>query len=63
MTLILSRHDSVIDSAHRLNEVNILQKFIENLSKASGDMERTRNVTDGQMDRRTDGRTDEGLFS
>ena len=45
--------------AHRFTEANILPKFNENLSKASGDTERTRKcygLTDGQMDRWTDGR-------
>ena len=43
--------------AHRLTEVNIWPKFNENLSKGSGDMERTRKCydrTDGWMDRQTD---------
>ena len=48
-------------SAHRLTEANIRPKFNENLSKGSGDMERTRKcyrMTDGQ----TDTRTNEGHF-
>ena len=52
-------------SAH-LTEANICPKFIENLSKGSGDMERTRKCygriagrTFGQTDERIDGRTDE----
>ena len=40
-----------MDSAHRLTEANVSPKFNENLSKGSGDMERTRKcygMTDGQ---------------
>ena len=42
MTLTLSRHAWVMGSAHHLTKANIWPKFHENLSKGSGDMERTR---------------------
>ena len=42
VTLTLSRHACVMGSAHRLTKANIWLKFHENLSKGSGDMERTR---------------------
>ena len=42
VTLNLSRHAWVMGSAHRLTKANIWPKFHENLSKGSGDMERTR---------------------
>ena len=42
VTLTLSRHAWVMGSAHRLTKANIWPKFHENLSKGSGDMERTR---------------------
>ena len=42
VTLTLSRHAWIMGSAHRLTKANIWPKFHENLSKGSGDMERTR---------------------
>ena len=52
----MSRHGCVIGSAHRLTKRNIWLKFNENLSKGSGDMERTRKCygwTDGRLERQT----------
>ena len=43
VTLTLSQHGWVIDSAHRLTKVNIWPKFKENPSTGIGDTERTRN--------------------
>ena len=43
VTLTMSRHGWVIDSAHRLNKQNIWPKFKEIPSRGIGDMERTRN--------------------
>ena len=43
LTLTLSRHGWVTDSAHRLTKVNIWPKFKENPSTGIGDTERTRN--------------------
>ena len=43
VTLILSQHGWVIDSAHHLTKVNIWPKFKENLSAGIGDTEWTRN--------------------
>ena len=43
VTLTLSRHGWVIDSAHRLTKVNIWPKFKENPSTGIGDTEWTRN--------------------
>ena len=42
VTLTLSRHAWVMSSADRLTKANIWPKFHKNLSKGSGDMERTR---------------------
>ena len=52
VTLTLSQHAWVMGSAHCLTKANIWPKFHENLSKGSGDMERTRRCYG-----RTDGRT------
>ena len=57
VTLTLSLHGWVMGSAHRLTEMNIWSKFNENLSRGSGDMEKTRKCY-GQLDGQTDGRTD-----
>ena len=43
----------MMDYAHHLTEMNISPKFIENLSKGSGDMERTQKCY-GRTDRQTD---------
>ena len=43
VTLTLSLHGWIIDSAHRLTKVNIWPKFKENPSTGIGDTERTRN--------------------
>ena len=53
VTYTLSWHGWLMGSAHRITEANIYQKLNENLSKGSGDMERT-----GKCYGRTDGRTD-----
>ena len=43
VTLNLSQHGCVMDSAHFLTEANIWAKFNENPSRDKGDMKRTRN--------------------
>ena len=61
VTLTLSWHGWLMGSAHWLTEANIWPKFNENLSKGSGDMERTRKCygrTDGWTDGQTNGQTD-----
>ena len=47
----------MMDYAHHLTEMNISPKFNENLSKGSGDMERTQKCY-GRTDRQTDRQTD-----
>ena len=55
--MTLTQPWSNIDTAHRLIILDICAKLIENPTRGSKDIERTRKC-DGWMDGRTEGRTD-----